>query len=84
MALAERMNRELEVRDRHWRLKRYRGCFVGREAVRWMVNTAAVAPSEDDAVALGNAMLHLGLIAHVVRGVTCRLQSTSCRASQTT
>ncbi len=67
VALAERMQRELEVRDRHWRLRKYRACFVGRDAVRWMMNTAAVAPSEEDAVALGNAMLQLGLIAHVVR-----------------
>ena len=67
MALAERMSREVEVRDRQWRLKKYRACFVGREAVRWLTRTANVAPSEDDAVALGNAMLQLGLIAHVVR-----------------
>lgn len=67
VALAERMQREVEVRDRQYRLKKYRACFVGREAVRWMVRVAAVAPSEDDAVALGNAMLQLGLIAHVVR-----------------
>ena len=67
VALAERMSKEVEVRDRQWRLKKYRSCFVGREAVRWMVRTAAVVPTEDDAVALGNAMLQLGLVAHVVR-----------------
>jgi len=70
VALAQRMSREVEVRDRQWRLKKYRACFVGREAVRWLTRTADVAPSEDDAVALGNAMLQLGLIAHVVRPLT--------------
>jgi len=69
VALAQRMSREVEVRDRQWRLKKYRACFVGREAVRWLTRTANAAPSEDDAVALGNAMLQLGLIAHVVRRI---------------
>ena len=67
MALAERMERGVEVRDRHWHLKRYTECFVGREAVTWLVHTAGVVATEEAAVALGNAMMQLGLLAHVVR-----------------
>lgn len=67
-ALALRMQQGVEVRDRHWHLKRYTACFVGREAVSWMLHTARVAATEAEAVALGNAMMQLGLLAHVVRG----------------
>ena len=61
------MEQGVEVRDRHWHLKRYTACFIGREAVAWLLSTARVAATEGEAVALGNAMMQLGLLAHVVR-----------------
>lgn len=67
MALAKRMQKEVEVRDRHWHLKKYTTCFVGRDAVKWLMCTASLAATEEEAVALGNAMMQLGLLAHVVR-----------------
>lgn len=65
--LALRMQQGVEVRDRHWHLKRYSACFVGREAVTWLLHGAGVAATKDEAIALGNAMMQLGLLAHVVR-----------------
>lgn len=61
------MQKEVEVRDRHWHLKKYSTCFVGRDAVKWLMCTASLAATEEEAVGLGNAMMQLGLLAHVVR-----------------
>ena len=69
VALAKRMRREVEVRDRHFHLKRYTMCFVGRAAVTWLMHVAA---TEAEAVAIGNAMMQLGLLAHVVRTLNPR------------
>ncbi|KAK9803895.1 hypothetical protein WJX72_002783 [[Myrmecia] bisecta] len=58
------MAHELDVRDRSYHLKKYASCFVGSEAVTWMVS-AKVADDADHAVVLGNEMLRLGLLHHV-------------------
>jgi hypothetical protein len=49
---------------RTYRLKKYTRCFVGVEAVQWLVNAGAAADDEE-AVFLGNQMLQLGLLHHV-------------------
>ncbi len=49
---------------RTYRLKKYTRCFVGLEAVQWLVNAGAAADDEE-AVFLGNQMLQLGLLHHV-------------------
>jgi sensor c-di-GMP phosphodiesterase-like protein len=54
----------LDVRDRMFHLRTYPQCFVGREAVDWMVQHARI--SRSDAVQQGRRLLALGLMAHVV------------------
>lgn len=54
----------LEVRDRRWRLRQYTMCFVGREAVDWIVQREGV--SRATAVRIGRRLVALGLIAHVL------------------
>lgn len=49
---------------RMYRLKKYTACFVGLEAVQWLIASGAAA-TEAEAVDLGNQMLHLGLLHHV-------------------
>jgi hypothetical protein len=59
------MKQEITVGEHTYRFKTYTQCFVGREAVEWMVKSGTAA-SEEKAVALGNLMLKkAGLIYHV-------------------
>lgn len=52
------------VRDRRHRLTRFPGCFIGREAVDWLVGAERV--SRDEAVALGQRLVERGAIRHVL------------------
>ena len=63
---------------------------VGSEAVKWLVSNGAARTAEE-AVELGNALLELGLLAHVVRccsggaaqhhaHITARLRASACLA----
>jgi EAL domain-containing protein (putative c-di-GMP-specific phosphodiesterase class I) len=54
----------VDIRDRMFHLRRYRLCFVGREAVDWLVQHAAVSRSE--AVRLGRRLMALGCLRHVL------------------
>lgn len=54
----------LDVRDRMFHLRTYPACFVGREAVDWMVRHAGI--SRADAVKQGRRLIALGLMAHVM------------------
>jgi EAL domain-containing protein (putative c-di-GMP-specific phosphodiesterase class I) len=54
----------LDVRDRMFHLRTYDACFVGREAVDWLVQHQRLSRSE--AVRLGQHLVALGLISHVV------------------
>lgn len=54
----------LDVRDRMFHLRTYPQCFVGREAVDWMVQHARITRSE--AVQQGRRLLALGLMTHVL------------------
>lgn len=58
--------RNVSVKDRRWRLQTYKDCFVGAEAVQWMV-TSGAASTREDAVKLGSLMQEAGLIEHCVR-----------------
>ena len=55
----------VEVRDRKYRLKKYKQCFVGSHAVSFLVDNGYTA-SRNQAVALGERMRQKGLFAHVV------------------
>ena len=55
----------VEVKDRKYRFKKYRQCFVGSEAVDFLVDNGYVA-SRFEAVELGEKMRAAGLFSHVV------------------
>jgi EAL domain-containing protein (putative c-di-GMP-specific phosphodiesterase class I) len=65
-ALARRLSMPggLDIRDRVYRLRVYPQCFVGRDAVDWLVREQGLA--REQAVAVGRRLLALGLIRHVV------------------
>jgi len=66
-ALAERVKRILEIRDRKYGFpsKTYPKCFVGSEAVAQLVEDG-IASDEEDAVHIGNMMLNAGVFHHVL------------------
>lgn len=66
---------------RTFRLRTYKRCFVGTDAVRWLVRTGAAA-DEAAALELGNRMLQLGLLHHVLYEHEFRNQHLYYRFSQ--
>jgi small-conductance mechanosensitive channel len=64
--LVERMRgpHGLSVRDRRYRLTDYPICFVGREAVSWMVHALGITRAE--AVAMGRRLVERGTVHHVL------------------
>lgn len=54
----------LEIKDRSFRLKTYHTCFVGSQAVDWMVKRYQCERSE--AVELGKMLSERGIIHHVI------------------
>jgi len=54
----------LDIRDRMFHLQTYSNCFVGRQAVDWMVQHARISRAE--AVQQGRRLLALGLMTHVL------------------
>ena len=66
MSIAMDMARNIDVRDRKHRLRRYPLCFLGAEAVRWMIR-AGHASTPEMAVLLGRVMEDEGLLSHFFR-----------------
>ncbi|PKO72211.1 MAG: hypothetical protein CVU20_03435 [Betaproteobacteria bacterium HGW-Betaproteobacteria-14] len=62
--LAAALAAGVKVADRRYRLKKYPECFVGGEAVDWLIGRYRVG--RDDAVALGEALRRAGLLHHAV------------------
>ncbi|EGD80540.1 mercuric reductase [Salpingoeca rosetta] len=65
-SIVMRLEQGLEVKDRRYRLKSYKNCFVGSDAVALMMSSG-ITNTEEDAVLLGNVLLDAGYIAHVLR-----------------
>jgi len=53
------------VKDRKWRLKTFPQCFIGKEAIDWLVKNQKFSDREK-AVNLAQAIMDEGLISHVV------------------
>ena len=52
--IAERFRKGVETKDRRYLFRKYTNCFVGREAVDWLLkNEAKFVSNRADAVALG-------------------------------
>lgn len=64
--IAEKFKSNVKLSDRSYRLKTYKQCFVGSEAVDYLVQSGATATRED-AVLLGNVFMEMHLIEHVLR-----------------
>jgi hypothetical protein len=64
--LAGEFKKHVEIKDRKYHLKTYKECFVGKEAVDFLVE-AGHAATREDAVALGGALQQSFLFEHVTR-----------------
>jgi len=53
----------IEIKDRWYNFKFYRQCFVGCEAVKWLMETQNI--SQELAIQLGQILLDRGIIHHV-------------------
>lgn len=58
--------KNVQVKDRKYRLGTYRKCFVGSEAVQWLV-TSGTAQNRQDALRLGQLLQDAGFIEHCLR-----------------
>eukprot|EP00984_Skeletonema_dohrnii_P005765 scaffold2037_cov87-Skeletonema_dohrnii-CCMP3373.AAC.7 len=65
--IAARFKAGVTVKDRTYRLSKYPSCFVGKEAVDFMINDG-LTTTRDEAVLLGQSiMAELGIFEHVTR-----------------
>lgn len=62
-SLCDLLQTSLDIADRSYRLRPYPQCFVGSEAVAWLARH--FKRSRTEAVALGQALMALGLLVHV-------------------
>lgn len=64
--LVTMFRRNVTIKDRKYRLSTYRRCFVGSEAVQWLV-TSGTAQNREDGVRLGQILQDAGVIEHCLR-----------------
>jgi len=55
----------VEIEDRTWRLRKYKKTFVGKTAVRWMLQEG-IANTTEEAIQIGNRLMTYGYIKHIL------------------
>lgn len=60
------MHLGLDIKDRRYRVKIYKSCFVGNQCVAWLIENK-IAENEQKAVEIGNQLMDRGIIAHVTK-----------------
>jgi len=63
------MREQIDVRSRVVRLRKYKDCFVGSEAVDWMMEKLNLKTKEE-AIEVGEMLLHRGFIFHYTRSAS--------------
>jgi len=64
LALKMRSEEGVEIKTRRYKLKLFKRCFLGSEAVDWIIAKTKI--SREDAVIIGQKMIDKGLFRHVV------------------
>jgi len=64
--VAEKMMTGVEIKDRIYHFKTYNSCFLGSDAVQWMIDND-VAKTVEDALLVGQQMMDDRLLYHVTR-----------------
>ena len=65
-AQAEKLESNLDIKDRKYRFKTYKNCFIGSDAVNTIIQLN-IALNEEAAVEFGNTLIHNNLIEHVIK-----------------
>lgn len=68
-AISDKLISGLDIQDRTYLLRSYPKCFIGSEAVSYLIKEGIVT-NEVDAVALGNVLLKANVFKHVTRDHT--------------
>jgi hypothetical protein len=63
LAIEMHSEQGVEIKTRRYKLMLFQRCFLGNEAVDWIVNKVKI--SREDAIALGQKMLDKGIFQHV-------------------
>lgn len=79
--LAHNLKEGVEVKDRKYHLKTYKSCFLGTEAVNWLIKQGIVA-TEEDAEIIGQEMIDNNLIYHVTKDESFRNKEFFYRFTQ--
>lgn len=58
-------SQDLEIKDRRWRLRIFKKCFIGQEAVDWLSKYLQI--QRDEAIEIGQKLLEEGHIFHVLK-----------------
>ena len=61
---AEKLENKLEIKDRKWKMKTYKNCFVGKDAVSAIIELK-LAKNIYKAIMFGQELMTAELIAHV-------------------
>ena len=60
------LEQKLDIKDRKWRLKTFKNCFIGEEAIKEIINLK-FATSIQEAIVFGNKLIQNDIIKHVTR-----------------
>ena len=63
---AEKLESALDIKDRKYRFKTYKSCFIGSDAVKKIIELG-FALNVDGAVYFGNQLIHHNIIEHVIK-----------------
>ena len=61
---AQKLQQSVDIQTRKNRFKKYKKCFIGKEAIQTMINLKLVQ-NANDAIVFGNALIRLNIIEHV-------------------
>lgn len=61
---AKELQNWLDIKDRKWHFRKYQQCFIGKAAVKCMVDLKFVA-DEKEAINFGNKLIQFNIIEHV-------------------
>ena len=64
--IATELQKGVEIKDRAYRWRKYKRCFLGSDAVSWLQSHVMDCESEAGALKLGNEMIRFGFFHHVV------------------
>lgn len=55
----------IDMLDRRWHLKLHQNCFVGLDLTNWLLSNIKDVETREEAVEVGNELMHKGLFVHV-------------------